>query len=88
MQSLLIKDLSLAEELDREAVCAVRGGILVEKSYPVEPGGTPGGPVTNPWGVPTLPGLPATPWRPMPCWPNQPQPPAGVPISLYSPQAQ
>jgi hypothetical protein len=58
MNSLLIKDLSLTEPLDRNAASAVRGGIL---TIPVEPdGGNGSGPLVMPpsWAMPAMPALP------------------------------
>ncbi len=61
MTSLLIKDLPRAEALSRRAACAVRGGIADTTIWPVEPGNSPGGGVTPPWGMPTPPALPTLP---------------------------
>jgi hypothetical protein len=49
MKSLVIGDLSLVQELDREGMGAVRGGIM------------PGGCVVNPIPLPALPTLPQMP---------------------------
>jgi hypothetical protein len=60
MTSLLIKDLSLAHPLDREAASAVRGGIAYIE---IEPGGGTGGAAPGdcmpyPWPMPAMPALP------------------------------
>lgn len=52
MKSLLIKDLSAVESLDRQALRAVRGGIAV------------GGCIPSPYGVPPAPGVPELPTVP------------------------
>jgi hypothetical protein len=50
---LLWACLSLAQLLDREAACAVQGGI---DAFPIEPeGGTGGAPVSLPWPLPAFP---------------------------------
>ena len=62
MTSLLIKDLSLALPLDREAACAVHGGTT---AFPVEPdngtGGAPVGRMPLPWPLPAMPDFPMLP---------------------------
>ena len=73
MTSLLIKDLTHAETLDRQALCAVRGGIGDMTTMPVEPGNSPGGGVANPWGMPTPPALPTLPAWMTPFAPEEPQ---------------
>ena len=60
MSSLMIKNLPLFEELDREAACAVRGGSL----RPEDPGVAPGGCMPPPWDVPMVPGIPEIPQIP------------------------
>ena len=74
MSSLMIKNLPLIEELDREAACAVRGGDLKL----TDPGIMPGGCVHDPWSVPPLPTMPEMPqipeWWPQPGWPFPPSP--------------
>jgi hypothetical protein len=67
MTSLLIKDLTLAKALDRQAARAVRGGTSVlynpGPSGPSGPSGPcgPAGGAGNPWGSPTLHTYPALP---------------------------
>ena len=81
MTSLLIKDLSLAELLDRNAASTVRGGIA---TIPVEPdGGNGSGPIVvpPPWAMPAMPAMPDVfallhGW----CGTSQPQGP-NVPVS-------
>lgn len=57
MTSLLIKDLSLAHPLDREAASAVQGG----ESRLAGPDIAPGGCMPWPWPIAAMPALPAMP---------------------------
>ena len=78
MKSMLIEDLSAVEELDREALCAVRGGIAV------------GGCIPNPYGVPSVPGVPELPTVPQ--LPSAPDlwrsffPPTTMPARIEAPK--
>lgn len=68
MTSLLVEDLSRSDDLDREELLAVRGGILIIKAPPEQGPQLPGFCGT---GVPTLPGWPtiAGPYGWWPCAP-------------------
>ncbi len=57
MTSLLIKDLSLAHLLDREAASAVQGG----ESRLAGPDIAPGGCMPWPWPIAAMPAMPAMP---------------------------
>jgi hypothetical protein len=76
MTSLWVEDLSRSDDLDREQLRAVRGGILVKELPPAEgPSGFCGTGVPSYPGVPSwpLPGLPGV-W-PRNCW--EPSVPSG-----------
>ena len=82
MTSLLIKDLSLAELLDRNAASTVRGGIA---TIPFEPdGGNGSGPIVmvSPlWPMPAMPAMPDV-FALLPAWCGTPQPQGpNVPVS-------
>ena len=65
MTSLLIKDLSLAHPLDREAASAVQGG----ESRLAGPDIAPGGCMPWPWPIASMPAMPVMPAMPMDSFP-------------------
>lgn len=71
MRSLLVEDLSRSDDLDREELLAVRGGLSIMRepggqgSLPPEFCGT-GSPIVPGW--PSLPSLPSLPM--VPAWPG------------------
>jgi hypothetical protein len=73
MTTLLVEDLPRSDDLDREALLAVRGGIMIGERppepgpRPVEPDGGIGGPAgPSIPGLPSIPSMPAIPgWG---CW--------------------
>ena len=80
MKSLWVKDLSRSDDLDREQLLAVRGGIAIinrppeEGPWPTEP--QPTGFCGT--GSPFFPGLPSLPnWPTLPGWPGCEPGPAG-----------
>jgi hypothetical protein len=72
MTLLLIKDLSFAETMDRQAACAVRGGMALDPSVPDTPLPTPGIAAGGCLPQPLPPGFAAMPswmkafWAPAP----------------------
>lgn|GEM_PF-5615785 len=66
MTSLLVKDLSRSDDLDRKELLAVRGGNLIIQRPPEQGPQLPGFCGT---GLPSIPGLPS-----LPDWPTLPGP--------------
>jgi hypothetical protein len=71
MKSVLVEDLSRSDDLDREEMLAVRGGILIMERPPEQGSQPPGFCGT---GSPIVPG-----WPNMPSWPTEPGWPGGWP---------
>jgi hypothetical protein len=84
MTSLLVEDLSRSDDLDREELLAVRGGILIKEIPPEQgpqlPGfcGVPSWPIVPGW--PNMPSWPTIP-GPNCWWPSPPGGPASDPVA-------
>ena len=65
MTSLLVKDLSLAHPLDREAASTVQGG----ESRLAGPDIAPGGCMPWPWPIAAMPAMPVMPAMPIDSFP-------------------